>query len=139
MANLDPYQSSNPEDCQQALEAVGLWSLVQKRGGLAESMKAESLSQGQKQLFSISRAILRAKTRAKAGATGGLLLLDEVTSSVDGATDTMIQGIIREVFQDYTIIAVAHRTETLKDFDRIVVMEGGKIRDVGSPKTIQDF
>jgi ATP-binding cassette subfamily C (CFTR/MRP) protein 1 len=129
MANLDPYQNSNQDDCQRALESVGLWSLVEERGGLEELMKAESLSQGQKQLFSVARAVLRAKTRAKHGSTGGLLLLDEVTSSVDGATDVMIQDIIRKEFKDYSIIAVAHRMETLKDFDRIIVMENGSIKE----------
>ena len=129
MAHVDPYQQSDPEDCQRALDIVGLWSLVEDRGGLDEPMKAEPLSQGQKPLFSVARAVLRAKTRTKQGATGGFLLLDEVTSNVDGATAAMIQQIIRKEFEDHTMTAVAHRMETLKVFDRLVVMENGRIKE----------
>ncbi|KAF2673292.1 ABC transporter [Microthyrium microscopicum] len=132
--NLDPYNNSTPQDGREALETVGLWPLVEERGGIDTAMNEEHLSQGQKQLFSVARAILRAKTRSKEGATGGVLLLDEVTSSVDGATDVLIQEILRKEFASYSIIAVAHRLETLRDFDRVVVMENGGIKEIRDPK-----
>jgi len=137
-ANLDPCDDAPTVECACALEEVGLWTMIKERGGLEEPMEADSLSQGQKQLFSVARAVLRARARAKAQSTnaeferrisqpGGILLLDEVTSSVDGTTDALIQKIIRKEFEGYTVIAVAHREDSVRDFDRMIVMENGAI------------
>jgi ATP-binding cassette subfamily C (CFTR/MRP) protein 1 len=82
------------------------------------------LSQGQKQLFCLARAILR---------PGKIVVLDEVTSSVDRVTDEMMQRIIRDEFKGRTVIAVAHRLETIIDFDRIVVMEDARVVEIGKP------
>jgi ATP-binding cassette, subfamily C (CFTR/MRP), member 1 len=139
-ANLSPYHNASTAECEAALEEVGLWTMIKERGGLEEPMKADSLSQGQKQLFSVARAVLRARERAKeqlpnapheigTSRPGGILLLDEITSSVDGATDGRIQQIIRKEFEGYTIIAVAHRTGTVRGFDRVIVMENGEIKE----------
>ena len=109
------------------------------------------LSQGQKQLFSLARAVLRRRVRSqhshshkfesesenegreKEGSEGGILLLDEVSSSVDLATDRAMQKVIWEEFGGYTIVMVAHRLEMVKTFDRVVVMDAGKVVEVGSP------
>ncbi|KAJ3568453.1 hypothetical protein NPX13_g6414 [Xylaria arbuscula] len=58
-ANMDPSEAASLEDAQAALQAVGLWDFVQERGGLKASMAEGTLSQGQRQLFSPARAILR--------------------------------------------------------------------------------
>jgi ATP-binding cassette subfamily C (CFTR/MRP) protein 1 len=99
---------------------------------------AQSLSQGQGQLFSLARAVLRARAKAKvAGSTaGGLLLLDEVSSNVDIHTDGGMQEMIRREFKEYTVIAVAHRLETVADFDRVLVMENGAIIKSGPPSEV---
>jgi ABC-type multidrug transport system fused ATPase/permease subunit len=81
-------------------------------------------SVGQKQLLCLGRALLR-KNR--------ILVLDEATSNVDMQTDEMIQRVIREKFQDTTIITVAHRLNTVADYDKIFVMAAGKIVETGSP------
>jgi ATP-binding cassette subfamily C (CFTR/MRP) protein 1 len=65
---------------------------------------------------------------------GGILLLDEVSSSVDGPTNALIIRVIRKEFWNYTVVAVAHRMETVIDFDRIVVIEKVKLKDCGNPK-----
>jgi ATP-binding cassette subfamily C (CFTR/MRP) protein 1 len=135
--NLDPYSKVSALECEEVLETVGLLQLVQNRGGLEGAMQQGSLSEGQKQLFSVARAVLRARERAKLdrqgemGKRSGILLLDEITSSVDVATDNTIQKIIRDEFKGYTIIAIAHRLETVQDFDRVVVVEEGRIKEVG--------
>jgi len=56
-----------------------------------------------------------------------------ITFSVDIETDRAMQRIIREDFKNRTVIAVAHRLETILDFDRIVVLDQGRLIEQGSP------
>ncbi|KAL9127605.1 MAG: hypothetical protein Q9217_003563 [Psora testacea] len=86
-----------------------------------------NLSQGQRQLLCLARAIVR---RPK------VLVLDEATSAVDMATDLLIQRSIREEFQNSTLLVIAHRLSTIADFDKILVMEGGKEMELGSPREL---
>lgn len=138
-ANLDPSDVSSAEECQAVLTAVNLWNFVQDRGGLQAGMSASTLSAGQRQLMSLGRAILRRRIRARnlgmggGGSEGGLLLLDEVSSSVDHETERVMQEIIKQEFKHYTIIAVSHRLDMIMDFDRVVVMDTGDIVEVGNP------
>lgn len=53
--------------------------------------------------------------------------------SVDTETDAKVQQLIRSEFQDYTIIMIAHRLSSLVDFDRVAVLDGGKLVEFGSP------
>lgn len=77
-----------------------------------------NLSAGQRQLICLARALLR-KTK--------ILVLDEATASVDSETDQLVQGTIRSEFKNVTILAVAHRIETIDDYDKILVLDQGKI------------
>lgn len=140
--NLDPDDVSTPEECRIVLIAVGLWDFVQERGGLKAGMSAGTLSAGQRQLLSVGRALLRRRIRAgKLELThgtldGGILLLDEVSSSVDHETERVIQDIIRDEFKDYTVIAVSHRLDMIMDFDKVVVMDKGEVVEVGKPAVL---
>jgi len=122
--NLDPYISSNDEEIISALQKVQLYDAILASGGLDVDLDVDSLSHGQRQLFCLARAILR---------KGKIVVLDEATSSVDRKTDELMQRIIREEFKDRTIIAVAHRLETILDFDRIAVLETGRLKECGTP------
>jgi ABC-type multidrug transport system fused ATPase/permease subunit len=62
--------------------------------------------------------------------------LDEVSSSVDHETERVIQDIIRTEFAEYTVIAVSHRLDMIMDFDRVVVMDTGRIVEVGRPAVL---
>lgn len=53
--------------------------------------------------------------------------------SVDTETDAKVQRLIRTEFQDYTIIMIAHRLASLVDFDRVAVLDGGRLVEFGSP------
>ncbi|RYO90331.1 hypothetical protein DL766_003489 [Monosporascus sp. MC13-8B] len=141
-ANLDPFDASTPEECQAVLAVVGLWQFVQERGGLGSGMSAGTLSAGQRQLMSLGRALLRRRIRARnlgigaGGSEGGILLLDEVSSTVDHETERVMQEIIRAEFRDYTVVAVSHRLDMIMDFDRVVVMNTGEIVEVGNPRVL---
>lgn len=139
-ANLDPFDVSTFEECEAVLVAVDLWKFVQERGGLNAGMNAGTFSAGQRQLMSLGRALLRHSIRARnlsmgrdSGSNRGILLLDEVSSSVDHETELVMQEIIRDKFKDYTVIAVSHRLDMIMDFDRVIVMDAGKIVEVGNP------
>lgn len=63
-------------------------------------------------------------------------MLDEVTSAVDRYTDTLIQESIRTHFKDCTPLVIAHRLNTVVDFDQILVMGDGKVLEFDSPKRL---
>ena len=84
--------------------------------------KGLKLSGGQKQRISLARVFL---------ANPDIVLLDEATSALDMETERLVQKAINQ-FEDKTVIAVAHRLSTIKDFDRIVVIDQHKIVEVGS-------
>ncbi|KAF2241163.1 putative ABC multidrug transporter [Trematosphaeria pertusa] len=131
--NVDPLGVSTAAECEEVLTAVGLWSFVVARGGLDAGMSAGTLSAGQRQLMSVGRALLRQRIRARQQAHGGILLLDEVSSSVDVETERIMQEIIRNEFNGYTVIAVSHRLDMIMDFDRVIVMDTGEIVEIGNP------
>ncbi|KAI0888407.1 P-loop containing nucleoside triphosphate hydrolase protein [Annulohypoxylon maeteangense] len=137
--NLDPFNVSTTADAQAVLEAVGLWNFIRDKGGLEEGMSVSNFSQGQRQLFSLARAVLRRRIRARSlgfgggGSEGGVLLLDEVSSSVDRETEKTMQEVIRVEFKEYTVVAVSHRLDMIMDYNRVVVMEKGEIAEEGNP------
>ncbi|TGO61642.1 hypothetical protein BOTNAR_0126g00140 [Botryotinia narcissicola] len=140
--NLDPSHISTPAECRAVLETVDLWSFIQERGGLDAGMNASTLSAGQRQLFSLGRALLRRRIRAGnlgiggGGDDKGILLLDEVSSSVDLQTERVMAGVIREEFKGYTVVAVSHRLEMVMDYGRVVVMDRGVVVEVGNPEVL---
>ncbi|KAK6712880.1 hypothetical protein SNK03_007289 [Fusarium graminearum] len=91
------------------------------------SESGSNLSQGQQQLLCIARALLAASK---------VIVLDEATSAIDIATDTLIQKSIREWFTDRTMIVIAHRLSTVADFDKVLVLDGGRMVEFGTPKEL---
>ncbi len=87
------------------------------------SERAGNLSQGQRQLLSIARAIL---------ADPAILILDEATSSVDTRTEVKIQKALLRLMEGRTSFVIAHRLSTIRDADRVVVIDGGRIVEQGS-------
>jgi ABC-type multidrug transport system fused ATPase/permease subunit len=81
-----------------------------------------NLSQGQKQLLCLARAMLR---------TPKVILMDEATASIDYATDNKIQDTIRELKS--TTITIAHRLQTIIDYDKVLVLDHGEVKEYGHP------
>ncbi len=88
---------------------------------IAES--GSNLSQGQRQLLCLARALLKAPR---------VLLMDEATASIDYATDSKIQDTLREV-KESTIITIAHRLQTIIDYDKVLVLDKGKLIEFDAP------
>ncbi|KAF9346348.1 hypothetical protein BGX26_002160, partial [Mortierella sp. AD094] len=83
-----------------------------------------NFSQGQRQLLCIARALLRESK---------VIIMDEATASVDFGTDEKIQATIRNELGDSTLITVAHRLRTIMDYDRVLVLEQGRVIEFDSP------
>ncbi|CAF9906103.1 MAG: hypothetical protein HETSPECPRED_006056 [Heterodermia speciosa] len=154
-SNLDAFSEHNDTELFEALERVHLIRntrpgsrdelLHDESGGTSTTSDSNAnifgslqsrisegglnLSQGQRQLLCLARAIV---SRPK------IMVLDEATSAVDMATDVLIQRSIREEFQDSTLLVIAHRLSTIADFDKILVMSDGMAAEFDTPKALME-
>ncbi|EFX02174.1 ABC multidrug transporter [Grosmannia clavigera kw1407] len=145
--NADPWTRHDDAVVMDALQRVGLWETVMAESGgldaLLDADAAGSLSHGQRQLFCLARALLRARPRTRDGSDhngsdddggcGRVIVLDEASSSVDVEADARMQAVIRSEFVGCTVLAVAHRLDTILDFDRVAVMWDGELVELGTP------
>lgn len=114
-------QAKEPGTESKALTRLSLDSIIDEEGA--------NLSVGQRSLVSLARALVR---------NSKIILLDEATASVDLETDAKIQKTIRTEFADRTLLCIAHRLSTIIGYDRIVVMEDGKVVEFDTPLTLFD-
>ncbi|KAI4365222.1 hypothetical protein MLD38_021227 [Melastoma candidum] len=128
--NLDPFNEHNDADLWEALERAHLKDAIRRNSlGLDADVSeaGENFSVGQRQLLSLSRALLR---RSK------ILVLDEATAAVDVRTDALIQKTIREEFKACTMLIIAHRLNTIIDCDRILLLDSGRVLEYDTPEVL---
>ncbi len=115
------------EEIEEAASAIGLErALASLAGGLDTEVanRGLSLSAGQRQLVALARAFL---------AGPRILILDEATSSLDPATEAVVEEALRTLLAGRTAVVIAHRLRTALRADRVVMLEGGRILEAGSP------
>ncbi|KAJ6125118.1 hypothetical protein N7471_012435 [Penicillium samsonianum] len=123
--NVDPFGATTDDQViELALKEVHLWDTVASRGGIHAQLSEGLFSVGQQQLLCLARAMIR---------PGSVVVLDEVTASVDRETDRAMQEIIRHHFASRTVITIAHRISTILDADRVAVVSDGAIVELGPP------
>jgi ABC-type multidrug transport system fused ATPase/permease subunit len=128
--NLDPEGKLSDAAIWAALEAVNSRGFVAK---LADKLDTavqdfgENFSLGQRQLICLARAILRKSP---------VVLLDEPTASMDLETDEMVQEAIRRCFRDSTVISISHRLGGIEAYDRVMVMDSGRIVEFDEPAVL---
>lgn len=128
--NLDPFGNATDEEVWETLEKVQMSEVIADLpNGLNEQVSegGENFSQGQRQLICIARSLIRKPK---------ILIMDEATASIDNETDRLIQEMIRENFQDTTVLTIAHRLNTIMDSDRILVLDDGRIAEYDSPSVL---
>ena len=128
LENLTLLIEFSDEEIQKAIEIAMFTDVVEnlpKKLASVINEKGVNLSGGQKQRLALARALLFSAGKK-------LILLDESTSSVDPINEVKIYQNIFENFKDSTILASIHKMNLLKYFDRILIMESGKIVDQGS-------
>jgi len=128
--NLDPFGEYSRERLLEALASVQLHSYIQSLPDGLDSQVGEggsAFSVGQRQLLCMARALLRG-TR--------VLVLDEATAAVDEETDKMIQVAVRKSCQGCTVITIAHRLNTIMDYDKVMVLGAGSLLEFDSPQAL---
>lgn len=87
----------------------------------------ENLSVGERQLMCLARALLRKR---------GVLILDEASANVDSATDNMLQQTLLEECRGRTVLCVAHRLVTVVNYDRVMVLDAGRLVEYDTPRAL---
>ncbi|RYZ61441.1 MAG: ATP-binding cassette domain-containing protein, partial [Proteobacteria bacterium] len=121
-SNLDRTSEQTDELLIEALRKVGLGLPLETKineGGT-------QLSLGERQLICLARVLAAGRP---------IILMDEPTSGLDPATDAQMIRVLREAFQDRTVITIAHRLESLKNYDRVVELRDGRLLEIHTPQS----
>lgn len=140
-SNLDPFNQYSDEEIFTALTRVNLIAPGERESQPVDGDNANkfldiessiseggnNLSQGQRQLMCLARSLLKSPK---------IILLDEATASIDYKSDALIQQTIRDEFALSTILTIAHRLRSIIDYDKILVMDAGRVVEYDDPYTL---
>jgi ATP-binding cassette, subfamily B, bacterial len=120
-SDAEVFEAIVAANCKQFIETLpdGAATIVGDRG--------VKLSPGQRQRIGIARAFLK---------DASILLLDEATSALDSDSEEAVRQALDRLMGSRTVIAIAHRLSSLRNFDRIVVMQGGAVCEDGPPQAL---
>ncbi|KAK2353052.1 ABC transporter C family member [Trifolium repens] len=130
--NLDPLGLYSDDEIWKALEKCHLKETISRLPSLLDSSVSDeggNWSLGQRQLFCLGRVLLKRNR---------ILVLDEATASIDSATDSILQKVIRQEFAECTVITVAHRIPTVIDSDMVMVLSYGKLVEYDEPSKLMN-
>ncbi|CAE6373370.1 unnamed protein product [Rhizoctonia solani] len=134
--NIDPLKTRSDEQLYSALQRVKLLELgsgappKDSKLHLDNEVRDDSFSAGERQLLALCRALIKDERK--------ILILDEATSSVDVDTDAMVQQMIQRDFQGKTLLCIAHRLNTIAFYDRVLVMDKGRLKEYDTPLNLFD-
>ena len=114
---------------EAALDFVGLTDYIRTlENGYDTQVKNDNIfSQGQKQLLAIARAIVT---------NPPILLLDEITANLDSVTEEKIVSVLHKAGHVHTILSISHRISSMLACDTVVILENGRVKNVGSPEIL---
>lgn len=121
--------SISEKQVEDVMKFVGLHEYIKslKEGYKTDADGGSMFSKGQKQLFSIARAIVK---------DAPILLLDEVTANLDSVTEEKVVEVLKKASKDKMILSISHRMSSVLNSDRVVLIENGVIKSVGAPDEI---
>ncbi|KAJ3123054.1 Multidrug resistance-associated protein 1 [Physocladia obscura] len=126
-SNIDATGKYSDKEIWYALECCGMKEYVVGLSAKLDSVITQggtNLSAGQRQLLCLAKVLLE---KSK------ILIMDEATSSVDAESDLRIQESMKTYFKDATVLSVAHRLNTIAAFDKVLVLENGKVAEFDAP------
>ncbi|MBQ8359538.1 MAG: ABC transporter ATP-binding protein [Oscillospiraceae bacterium] len=124
------YEKATPEEVIHAADVANAHSFIARLPDGYDTVLGErgvGLSGGERQRLSIARAVLK---------NPSILLFDEATASVDSETEHQIQEAIEQMIQGRTTLMIAHRLSTLRKANKIIVVDKGKILEMGTPEEL---
>ena len=129
--NLDPFERFSDLEIWRSLEGVQLKDKLNKLDKQLDFCVGEGgsgFSVGERQLLCLARALLQ---------NCKIIILDEATANVDYKTDQIIQQVIRDKFANSTVLTIAHRLNTIMDYDKIVVLDQGHVVEYDCPNILE--
>ena len=123
--------NATEEEMKVVLEKVNLWAFLQTQQGLQTTLleQAGNLSGGQRQRLALARALLH---------NTPVYIFDEATSNIDIESEELIMEVIRELAKTRTVLLISHRLANVVDSDVICMLDGGRIREMGTHEELMN-